>query len=166
MLRVLAAQELGCVRYRGDDVSILRRLAEAGEGSQCDVPLPAGAVTVRRDHVSFKRLDSDTSLTAHGILDRLVSYLATQPTGCRTTTIFHDDDGASLSVSWFEDRFHRIELLSPVAPRNRFLMRHLGPPRFSDTLYDWLVADGLFSDVRWQTQSEWQDAGAWHCAPW
>jgi hypothetical protein len=166
MLRVLATQELGCIRYRGNDLVVLRRLAAAGEGSQCDVPLPAGTVTVLRNHVSFSRVRSDGFLTAHDILDRVALYLAKQPTTFQTTTISDDGAGASLSVSWFEDRYHRIELLAPIAPETRFLMRHFGPPRFSDTLHDWLVGDGLFCDPRWQTQAEWQDAGSWHHVPW
>jgi ferredoxin len=35
-LRVIRMQELGCIRYCGDDKTILRRLAEAGESAQCD----------------------------------------------------------------------------------------------------------------------------------
>jgi hypothetical protein len=166
MLRALATQELGCIRYRGNDVTILRRLADAGEGSQCDVPIPADMVAVRRDHVSFSRVHSEQPLTAHGILVRLALYLAKQPTSYRTTAISDHDVGASLSVSWFEDRHHRIELLAAVPPSTRFLMRHFAPPRLSDTLHDWLVVDGLFCDVRWQSEIEWQAAGPWHHAPW
>ena len=36
MLRVIRGQELGCIRYRGTDKQVLRRLAEAGEdGHAC-----------------------------------------------------------------------------------------------------------------------------------
>src|SRR5438093_12768321 len=39
-LRVLRAQELECVRYRGTDAGILRRLGEAGDAGHCDHTLP------------------------------------------------------------------------------------------------------------------------------
>ena len=84
----------------------------------------------------------------------------------KTTTIVENDAGASLTVSWFEDHFHRIDLLEPGALGNRFTLRHFGPPRFSDTLHDWLVADEMIGDARWQTQAQWEESGPWHPTPW
>jgi hypothetical protein len=45
-LQVIRGQELGCVRYRGVDDVILRRLAEAGESPSCDFPLKGVEPTV------------------------------------------------------------------------------------------------------------------------
>lgn len=36
MLKVIANQELGCIRYGGADPTILRRLVDDGAGGQCD----------------------------------------------------------------------------------------------------------------------------------
>jgi hypothetical protein len=49
MLRVIATQELRCIRYGGSNPAILRRLVEGGEGEQCDEPAPRGVVPIRRD---------------------------------------------------------------------------------------------------------------------
>lgn len=38
MLEVIAVADLQCVRYGGSDPTIRRRLAEAGEAEQCDLP--------------------------------------------------------------------------------------------------------------------------------
>lgn len=36
MLDVIRTQEMGCIRYRGDDAAIVKKLDEVGEGNQCD----------------------------------------------------------------------------------------------------------------------------------
>ena len=37
MVRVFSIQELGCIRYAGDDAATIKKLSEIGEGKQCDV---------------------------------------------------------------------------------------------------------------------------------
>src|SRR5262249_36487930 len=44
MVRLFWAQDVGCLRYGGDDPTILRRLAELGLAEQCD----RAVSTVRR----------------------------------------------------------------------------------------------------------------------
>ena len=39
MIRVMLSAELECIRYRGDDQDILRRLAEAGSTNLSDAPV-------------------------------------------------------------------------------------------------------------------------------
>jgi hypothetical protein len=39
MLRVIAAQDVGCIRYKGRDRAIQRELQRLGEGDKCDFPL-------------------------------------------------------------------------------------------------------------------------------
>jgi hypothetical protein len=47
MIGVMGTQELGCVRYRGVDRSIQKRLVAAGEASQCDSLSPWLRVVAR-----------------------------------------------------------------------------------------------------------------------
>jgi hypothetical protein len=51
-LQVIRSQDLGCIRYRGVDDVILRRLGEAGESSSCDFPLK-GVEPILRNVVMF-----------------------------------------------------------------------------------------------------------------
>lgn len=168
MLRVVATQELGCIRYRGTDQATLRRLVEAGEGAQCDASPPPGVTEVRRDHVTFVVRDPGAAWTGRTILQRLLSHLAGHPYLQYKTTPISEDavrGVTSVSVSWFQDEFHRLE--TSVSPQpGRYVLRHFGPPRFSDTLNDWLAIDDAFDDVRWQTETEWAAGGSWQRTPW
>src|SRR5262245_13690244 len=74
-VQVIRAQELGCIRYRGNDAVILRRLAEAGEADQCDHPLP-GVGVVLRNVVTFAVQDSSASLSDAAVrLQDFAAYL-------------------------------------------------------------------------------------------
>lgn len=70
-----------------------------------------------------------------------------------------------MSVSWFEDNYHRIEALASHRP-DEWLVRHHGPPRLGDTLHDWLHQDPHFDAVRWQTKAEWKAQGPSQPKPW
>jgi len=167
MLRVVVNQDVGCIRYAGSDASVLRRLVESGVGGQCDAEPPSGLTAVRRDHVTFVVEAPGEPPTARSILERLLQYLEAQPKSFSTTSISRDDSGAlaCVSVSWFEDRFHRIE--ARVLPgSNQVQICHFAPIRFSDTLHDWLSAEPNHVDICWQTFDEWQTNGAKHPTPW
>jgi hypothetical protein len=163
MLRTMATQELGCIRYRGRDESIVQRIVDAGESEQCDVAPPAHIVPMQRDDATFAAVGAASAPTMAACL---TNYLATiERFKCRPASTGNDADSAALDVSWFEDRFHRVEI-GPDKEPGRWMVRHLGPPRFSDTLHDWLTADDSFSDVRWQTASEWRARGSSQPTPW
>lgn len=162
MIRVIATQELGCIRYGGSDPTILRRLVEAGEGDQVDQPAPRGVVPIRRDHVRFAAKPRPTSWTARELLERMVAFNARW----RTTSL-HERSGtsASVSVAWFEDDYHRIDAF--ISNESRvWIVRHRGPPRLSDSIHDWLVEDPAFDSVRWQTREQSESDGAWTTTPW
>ena len=164
MLRVVASQELGCVRYRGTDEPIIRRLVEAGEADQCDAPAPPHLQALQRDHVSFLAVDSSIPWNAEAIAVRLVNHLATlkrftlrrAPSKAETAVV---------NVAWFEDRFHRIEIRNDRRTE-RWIVRHHGPRGLSDTLHDWIMVDDAFVDVRWQTEEQFLANGAWLPTPW
>lgn len=155
MVRAIANQELGCIRYAGSDPAILRRLVEAGEGHQCDGPLPSGVVPLRRDHVRFA-----TPWTAREILERMITSNASW----RTTAVHEvSASAASVSISWFEDDYHRIEAF---ASGGDGCIRHHGPPRLADSIHDWLVGEPTVTSCRWQTREQFEKDGAWSKTPW
>src|SRR2546426_5175715 len=79
-LHVVRTQELGCIRYRGTDPVILRRLAEAGEAAQCDVALPKGIRPVLRNHVTFTANNSEVrAWSGAAVLQDFGEYLLHRP---------------------------------------------------------------------------------------
>ena len=69
MVRAASVAELQCLRYRGTDPSVLRRLAEAGLASLCDSPAP-GIRPVVRNTACFRRPGSrrDTAVALRNAL--------------------------------------------------------------------------------------------------
>jgi hypothetical protein len=162
MLRVIATQELGCIRYGGSDAEILRRLVEGGEGDQCDLPAPRGVVPIRRDHVTFAVQPRAMPWTAREILDRLVTFNSRW-----RATSFHEagDSSASVSVAWFADNYHRIEAFRS-REGDTWVIRHHGPPRLADSIHEWLVHEPGFESIRWQTAKQWRSKGSSTATPW
>jgi hypothetical protein len=73
-VRALWSSEVDCIRYRGTDPALLKRIAELGGADRCDVD--QGRVRMRiRDRVLLRsRLGEADSATA--LADRFRSYLA------------------------------------------------------------------------------------------
>lgn len=162
MLRVIATQELGCIRYGGSDPAILRRLVECGGADQCDQPAPRGVVPVRRDHVRVTAKPRATPWTAKEILERVVAFNARwRSTSWHATS----ETSASVSVSWFEDNYHRIEAFASDGD-SVWIIRHHGPPRMSDSIHDWLIQESEIESIRWQTREQAESDGAWASTPW
>lgn len=165
MVYVMVSQELGCIRYAGSDEALLRRLAENGEGDQCDVTPPRGARELRRDHVVFAARPDVEPWTPRRILERLAVFSARW----RTTSVFDDGTTATLSmtlsVAWPRDKYHRVEALASNRP-GEWLVRHHGPPWLGHPLHEWLTRDPAFDSVRWQTNAEWKARGTSRPTPW
>lgn len=161
IMRVMVSQELSCIRYGGTEEAVLRRLAENGEGELCDIAPPADAVSLRLDHVVFSARAATGPWTPREILERLVAFAARW----RTTAIFDDGTVATVSVSWFEDKYHRVEALASHH-RGEWLVRHYGPPRLSDTLHDWLTQEPAFEDIRWHSKPQWKLGRPSRKQPW
>lgn len=152
VLRVVRTQELGCIRYRGADETILRRLAEAGEAEQCDVKLLAAIVPLMRNHATFSLTADSDEIAPLGVLEALRSRLldALGPLGRATTCSVNRAGAATVAVAWFEQQFHRIELSR--LPGQALHLEHAGPLGLSELLDDVLRA-GPYSEIVWSTSA-------------
>ena len=168
-LQVLRAQELECVRYRGNDEAILRRLAEAGEAHQCDHP-PAGVGVVLRNVVTFAISESDSHHVpgeAPGLLEEFSEHLKRRypHMAVRATPIELREGEASFALAWFEDHFHPITIRQVERP-DRWLILHRGNLGVSDCLDEWLRSAERFADLRWYTEDAWLRSEPWQSRPW
>jgi hypothetical protein len=166
-LHVLRGQELGCVRYRGTDEAILRRLAEAGEADQCDHPLPGVGVALRNVVTFVDRNADGLRHDAFRLLEEFSNYLKGRYSHVevRTKPIERRQREASFALAWFEDDFHPISV-RPVEDSDRWLILHRGNLGLSEFLDDWLRSAERFSDLRWYTEDAWQRSEVGQPHPW
>jgi hypothetical protein len=128
-LQVIRAQDLGCIRYRGVDDVILRRLGEAGESSSCDFPLK-GVEPILRNVVTFIVNGPETIS-----LDEFFDDMRERSPGIEIRT--RNREGSSLSFSWYEDNYqdlvlrplgdHRSRRECPLVDRTRLETRRSWP---------------------------------------
>ena len=60
-VRALWSSEARAIRYRGDDLQVLRRIAELGLADMCDHPVPEASWPVLRNYVTFEVVTSSSS---------------------------------------------------------------------------------------------------------
>ena len=170
--RAIAAMwssEVDCIRYRGKDPDILRRIAEMGHADLCDVAPPGDAAPLTRSHVSFRNVEGQALDDAKDIASGFVTFVKQQNTGA-TAIRYHaevvggDQIRAAVRVSWVADHDHIVEFervgpgqwLGVTKPAER--LAAIGLSRFVDT---WLRADQSFTDLRWFTKEQWQAGGSY-----
>ena len=166
-VQVLWQQELGCIRYRGTDAGILRRLAEAGESELCDYSLP-GVAVVLRNVVTFEVVRSnDSSPDAAVLLQEFSDYVKRRRTDLRIRTkpIERRKDEASFALAWFEDHFHPITVRR-VDSSSQMVILHRGNLGLSNLLDEWLQSTGQVRGIRWYSEEAWNRSGEWQSRPW
>ncbi|NVJ04828.1 ferredoxin [Myxococcus sp. AM001] len=165
-LMVVRCQEFGCIRYRGTNPVILRRLTEADSGDQCDAPLPAGLRPVLRNHVAVEAKSRDArSWESDIVLKRFCQWLTDQRRH-QTTPIIRSGSGASFSFSWTEKNFHPV-MASPLGDGpGRWLLQHSGNLAASETIDEWLKGEDELGAVRWYSQEEWTRGLPGQTRPW
>jgi hypothetical protein len=174
MLRTAWASEVQCIRYRGKDAEIIRRLAELGGSHLCDIAPPATIQPVFRNIVTFDAASSQAeSMTPANLARAFQDYLSSHNQGPsdRFTPTVEDNLTARFSYSWFEDNFHPIEFRSIKLPDCRWLIQHssvekLGSRSVSNQLDDWLKNDDRFCSIRWYSQDQWHGSQQWQETPW
>ena len=170
-LKVVRAQELGCIRYRGFDRRIVQRLADAGEVEQCDHP--GGVVPVLRNVVTFAMvgrpmataIDLVGEFSRHMCAGRSAIADAFPEYSVRTTTPLALNGGLSFSITWYRDKFHPVTI-RPIDEGGPWRIQHGGNVGLSESLDDWLTSDSRFTDVRWYSEDAWRSSGPSQRHPW
>jgi len=167
-LDVIVGQELGCIRYRGKDEDILRRLAEVGESAQCDEAPPKGIVAGLRNHVTFQAGSSDVSpFSSRLLLEELRRYVVGRRQKKIQATSFTESSGeASLSIWWVKEQRHAVIVRQLSMDEPKWLLRHTDHIGLSRLVDEWLKHDSRFINVQWFTQNDWYGAKHWRPRPW
>ena len=167
--------EFQCIRYRGGDPDILRRLAELELRGICDLEPPARIKPVIRNHVQMAVAGKPTITTSQQLVGEFIDHLMSQNSAGRqfkTRPMQTLINASSLELSWFDDHFHRIVFAavrdSPSdwhiesALNNDHTDRGVG-----NVIWSWLKrSKARFTSVRWYTDPDWRGSGVWQSTPW
>jgi hypothetical protein len=187
-VRVIGTQDVGCIRYAGNDSEMLRRLAELGGRSQCDVAPPRHIERKFRNHVTFC-IGPGTRLRALEVAEALKTYLRSREKELieslsrslgsdqldqyryRIKDKTNAERTAAFSYSWYENNYHTVEILHLGEADREWLVRHspterVGSQAVSVHVHDWLISDGRFCLVRWYAAEDWKAEGSWRSMPW
>ncbi len=151
MLLTVLTAEFACIRYRGDDAEILRRLAEMGEGQVCDVPPPVGVVPVTRRIVSFVRLELASALE---LLAALTAWLTREGTRFRARALTGDAQEAVMEFAWYEEEYHRVRCTRIDRADAQWVLR-IDSMGAALTVHDWLEISPGVTQMCWYSEAEW-----------
>ncbi len=164
MLRAVHGSEVECIRYRGREKDVLRRMAEGGMGNLSDTAVP-NIKPISRDHVTFDSVISkDKLLLDMDLATEFRRYLRGQESEYvkhKFTPNRSDGEKTSFSYSWYEDNFHPVEFSFIGESERRWLV----VTDVSLVIHDWLVAEDRFCDIRWYTEEHWKTSKEWQETP-
>jgi hypothetical protein len=173
-LKMTWGAELECIRYKGEDPHILKRLAEVGAADSCDHKhLIQGIKPLFRNHITFHypQIKSELELADQfkdHILSQNSKYLRYQVTGTKT-----DKSGVTFSFSWDGDNYYSIWFnqtkldVWDIFNRTGLDAWHIfhspdyeqiGSKSISLTIDEWLRSKNEISDIKWHTNKAWDKA--------
>lgn len=180
MFRAVLGGEMECLRYRGNDLQIMRRMAELGLPHLSDTAPPSEIQPVVRDLVTF-----DTDSPDHAglcVLELAEMYrdwlLRSQSWRNGPDETFHlrfmplagDSRNSTLTYSWCESNQVAIEFRAVGKPDCRWVIHQYsaaltGGCGISLQIDDWLRSENHFCHIRWYTAEQWKRAGDWQDTP-
>ncbi len=165
MIRTVLSSELECIRYRGDDKNVLRRLAESGYSHLSDEPV-SGIAQLLRNYGTFDAVNVvDRFLSTQDLAKSFQDHFQAQQNeylSYKFRSLFSDGLKTSFEYAWYKDNFHPVEISFLGLPNSQWLVITDTPFQF----YDWLVAENRFCDIRWYTANQWKESKEWQGTPW
>ena len=166
-LLAMRSAEVDCIRYRGNDADISRRIVEIGEAAQCDLPPPADAAPLTRNHVSFRINDDAASPDAMKLAQDFLLHFKQSRTNisnkeARVKAPQINGRRTIVEVSWWQANYHMVEFERLddrrwlVVTTARIRGAGIALSLFVDR---WLRAGDEFHDLRWFSTEQWQAGG-------
>ena len=108
-LNAMWSGEIQCIRYRGADSDIVRRIVEMGHADLCDQSISTGATPLVRSHVRFSLVEESVrpeQIAADFLrhFDRHHSYNPDR----QGREVRSDETHATVEISWFKAVYHAV----------------------------------------------------------
>jgi hypothetical protein len=170
-VRAAIEAEAVCIRYGGNDPTILRRFAELGEARLCDVQFDENVEPLLRNCTTFGLANGDfesATLVGEALRSYLLGrrkHLGEQFAG-KIRSLEETENQISFEYSWYSDDFHRIEIAHFQQPNAKWVIRHDSKIGLSGLIHDWLMSDSRICQVRWHTEEGLSDFQRGTETPW
>jgi hypothetical protein len=164
-LEAIGSAEAECIRYRGVEHEILRRIVEAGVESVCDDGLARDFAEKRRNIVHIGNVGQGPAamLNMLAALMRDTRSVGTRPSYKVLPVLENPTGEARLRFAWCENDFHTI--LASVGPESgtiRLVLTAALPwadQGLSRIVHGWLKKLPAEYEVRWMTEAEMRTGG-------
>lgn len=164
----------GAVRYRGQDRTILVRLAEMGQAQSCDFPLPERHSRIDRCRVTFEFRENGIPVTDPSAAKRIAEQIAKQVIDSRYTKLADfsaSKESASFRKAWggtSGDPVWSSKYMLAPHKNGRWLLRTFRDDSSGHTsgaagLYVQLKNDPHFENMKWFSDEEWSESDVNGC---
>jgi len=173
-LRAMTNAEVDCIRYRGTDPQVGRRLVEIGLATSCDLAPPPDAKPIVRSHVSFRITDGSARYGAAQLAHELLEHIGRHFEGQRyyafeAKPVRGDAARAAIEFAWIltlkpgdaatpEAKFKIVEF-ETIADGEWLARTKPEAIGLSDRVDGWLRAAARFQDIRWFSTEQWCEGG-------
>ena len=173
-LRAMVNAEVDCIRYRGSDPHLGRRIVEIGLAHSCDLAPPPDAKPTVRSHVSFKIADGAVPYGAAQLGLELLEHIGRHFEGSKyysfeAKPVLGDTTRAAIEFAWIS----MLKLGNPAASDAEFKivefeivadgewLARTKPERIglSFRVDGWLQEGARFQDIRWFSAEQWREGG-------
>lgn len=163
-LNAMHAAEVDCIRYRGVDAEITRRIVEMGSRDQCDREIGIDAVPTVRCHARV-RFTSGSVESAKALAEQFLSDVIDEGSRFkgRVRAGMIKDRRASAHLAWFQDVYHEIVFEKTVEQDWHILTKPaisaagIGLSRIVER---WLAAKPDLYAVEWFSEAQWRASAA------
>jgi hypothetical protein len=162
-IKITWASEVECIRYRGQNPHVLKRLAEAGVADCCDQKhLIQEIKPLLRNHVTFECPQLQSQLE---VADQFKKYILGQNNEYvryKVSKISLHKSSATFSFSWYEDNYYSV-WFNRTEPENTWHIFHsldcekMGSRGVSLQIDEWLRGSEDVRNIKWYSNKAWNN---------
>ena len=161
-LNAMWSSEVDCIRYRGADHDIVRRIVEMGNRDLCDQDIETGAAPLIRYHVRFSIADASAFPTAKQLaLSFLHDFTGRyhRNRGQLVRRLLPRGGQVSVRISWFDDVEHDVAFERLPDGQWHIVAKPSNPNvlmGLSRIVERWMETDVRFQNIRWFSEAQWR----------
>lgn len=161
-LNAMWSSEVDCIRYRGADHDIVRRIVEMGNRDLCDQDIAIDAEPLIRDHVCFSVTDASAFTTAKQLAQSFLHYFtgrSDRNRGQLVRRLLPRGAQVSVRISWFNDIDHSVAF-ERISDGQWHIVAKPSDPNvrmgLSRLVEKWMETDMRFQNIRWFSEAQWR----------